>query len=43
MIEQDELISTEGALIFPTTYDNHSNPIQPIYSCEDDLRVEDLI
>ena len=35
------LISTEGALRIPTTYDNHPNPIPshqsiPIYSIEDD-------
>ena len=40
----DNLISTKGALRLPTTYDNHpSNPIPSIYSCEDDLSIEDLI
>ena len=42
------LISIEGALRLPTTYDNHpSNSIYPIhlstYSYEDDLSIEDLI
>ena len=40
------LISTEGALRLPTTYDSHpiqTNPIRPTYSCEDDLFIEDVI
>ena len=41
-IGQNLVISTEGALMLPTTYDNHpSNP--STYSCEDDLSIEDLI
>ena len=47
------LISTEGALRLPPTYEDHpipshplpsypSNPI-PTYSCEDDLSIKDLI
>ena len=38
------LISTEGALRLPTTYDNHPmpsvHPSIPTYSCEEDLSIE---
>ena len=46
-IKYNLVISTEGALRLPMTYDNHpSNPTQShpsTYSCEDDLSIEGLI
>ena len=36
------LISIEGTLRLPTTYDNHPNPIPSTYSCEDNLGIEDV-